>query len=142
MDIFDRPLASEHSYRTIDDAHGRDPDDQVSLREVLAKFWARKRLIFSSIIICAGLSYVIAKMITPTYVGEALVMIRPQQEPATNASIEAAIHGGPEAVPSEALVLQSRALASKTIERLHLDRDPEFDRSLIKPTPLHPVSGA
>ena len=64
----------------------------------------------------------------PIYTGEALVVIKPLHagSPATNASVQGAIQGGPEAVPTEALVLQSRALARQTIERLHLDRDPEF----------------
>jgi succinoglycan biosynthesis transport protein ExoP len=134
MEIFDRPLPNDSGYRV-------SSDDSIDLRKIFAKFWARKRLIFASIFICAGLAYVNAKLITPTYTGEALVMIKPQQarEPATNASVQAAIQGGPEAVPSEAIVLQSRALASKTIERLHLDRDPEFDPSLTKPnrSPLY-----
>jgi uncharacterized protein involved in exopolysaccharide biosynthesis/Mrp family chromosome partitioning ATPase len=138
MEIFDRALASEVAFGSGDYPRGRDPDDNpINLREILTKFWARRRLIFSAIIVCAGISYVMAKMITPTYVGSALVMIKPQQaaEPATNASIQAAIHGGPEAVPSEALVLQSRALANETIKRLNLDQDPEFDPSLRAPTP-------
>ena len=37
---------------------------------------------------------------------------------------------------TEAFVLQSRPLAGETIERLHLDRDPEFDPSLRKPNPI------
>jgi succinoglycan biosynthesis transport protein ExoP len=131
MEIFDRPLPSDNAYPL-------SLDDSADLRQVLAKFWARRRLIFTSILLCIGLAYVTAKVIAPTYTGEALVIIRPQQagEPASNASILAAIQGGPEAVPSEAIVLQSRALASKTIETLHLDWDPELDLSLRKPKPL------
>jgi Mrp family chromosome partitioning ATPase/uncharacterized protein YqiB (DUF1249 family) len=54
------------------------------------------------------------------------VMIKPQQgsEPAA-ARLLAAIQSGPEAVPSEALVLQSRSLAMRAIEQLGLDQDPE-----------------
>src|SRR4051812_40304221 len=122
MEIFDRLVPSDNAYRP-------SRDDTVDLRQVLTKFWARRRLIFLATLICAGLAYVTAKLITPTYTVDALVMIKPQQagERATNASVQAAIHGGPEAVPSEAIVLESRALAAKTIERLHLDRDPEFN---------------
>jgi succinoglycan biosynthesis transport protein ExoP len=131
MEIFDRPMPS-------DNAHRRSLGDTVDLREVLAKFWIRKWFIVAATLICAGLAFSIAKLITPAYTGEAFVMIKPLQpgEPATDASVRAAIQGGPEAVPTEVFVLRSRALASETIERLHLDRDPEFDPSLRRPGPL------
>jgi len=133
MEIFDRPLPSENAYRFTGHARRWDPEfDSASMREVLAKFWSRRWFIFGWIIVSAGLSYAIAKMTTPIYMGEAEIMIRPQQaaEPATTGSILAAVQGGPEAVPSEAIVLQSRDFAGKTIEQLHLDRDPEFNPSL------------
>jgi uncharacterized protein involved in exopolysaccharide biosynthesis/Mrp family chromosome partitioning ATPase len=129
----DRPPFRAIESRAADGGRWRDPDyAPLNLREVLAKFWSRRRLIVSLAIIGGGLSYGAAKLITPTYSADALVMIRPQlaSEAATNASVRAAIQGGPEAVPSEAIVLQSRDLVSKTIERLHLDQDPEFDPRL------------
>jgi uncharacterized protein involved in exopolysaccharide biosynthesis len=139
MEIFDRPLRGEGVFRS-DDSRNRELNDDAAtrLRDVLAKFWTRKWLIFTFVFICACLSYAAAKIITPLYIGEALVMITPQQaaEPATNASLQAAIHGGPEAVPSEAIVLQSRDLASQTIDNLHLDQDPLFNPSLSKPKHL------
>jgi polysaccharide biosynthesis transport protein len=138
MEIFDKPLPGETAHRISDDGHWRGASDTVDLREVLAKFWARKRFILAPTLICAGLAFAIAKLITPTYTSAAFVMIKPQQPgaPATDASVRAAIQGGPEAVPTEVFVLQSRALASETVERLHLDRDPEFDPSLRRPNPL------
>ena len=91
-----------------------------------AGFRARKLFIFCTALVGAGLAFAAAKAITPTYTGEALVMIKPQQEakPAA-ARLLAAIQSGPEAVPSEALVLQSRSLAMRAIEQLGLDQDPE-----------------
>ena len=61
-------------------------------------------------------------------------MIKPQQgsEPAA-ARLLAAIQSGPEAVPSEALVLQSRDLAMRAIEQLGLDQDPEFRATSAAP---------
>src|SRR5438128_9484021 len=113
MEHFDRP-------RPSDDAQWRSPSDTVDLREVLAKFWARKRLIFTSIIICAGLAFAIAKLITPIYSSAAYVMIKaqPPSGPAGDPRVQAGIQGGPEAVQTQPFVLQSRALASETIELL------------------------
>jgi uncharacterized protein involved in exopolysaccharide biosynthesis/Mrp family chromosome partitioning ATPase len=87
-------------------------------------------------------------MTTPIYTATVLVLIKPQQagQPATDASVREAIQGGPEAVPSEVIVLQSRDLARKTIEHLRLEQDAEFNESLNRPKPLarlfHPISVA
>ncbi len=138
MESFDNPLPRETSYRISDDGHWRGASETGSVHDVLMKFWARKRLILTSTLICALLAFAIAKVMTPTYKSSAFVMITPQEPsaPATDASVRAVIQGGPEAVQSEAFVLKSRALAGATIERLHLDRDPEFNPSLRKPNPL------
>jgi hypothetical protein len=45
-------------------------------------------------------------------------------------------------VAPEALVLQSRALASETVVRMKLDREPKFDPSLRRPTRLPAVRPA
>jgi succinoglycan biosynthesis transport protein ExoP len=128
MEIFDRPLLA-------DKTHATSSNDTADLRETFVKLWARKKLILASTLICAVLAFVIAKLITPTYTGEALVMVTPQQ-PAGDSTVLAGILGNAETMQSEAFVLQSRFLASETIERLRLDRDPEFDPSLRKPNPL------
>jgi polysaccharide biosynthesis transport protein len=138
MEILERPLSSEIVHRTGDDGQWSGAGDTVNLRDVLLKFWARKRLILATTLICAVLAFAIGKLMTPTYKSAAFLMVTPQQlgAPATEASVRSAVQGGPEAVQSEAFVLRSRALASETIERLHLDRDPEFNPALRKPSPL------
>jgi polysaccharide biosynthesis transport protein len=140
MEIFDRPMPSDDAYRTSDIQYRRSLDDTVDLREVLTKLWTRKRLILASVLICAGLAFIAAKLTTPTYTAGAFVVIKPEPAPATVDSLRAALQGGilasPEAVQTEAFVLQSRPLAGETIARLHLDQDPEFDPSLRKPNPI------
>lgn len=128
MDSFDQPPPSENMHSGNDVAARRTAEDALNIREIVGKFWSRRWLIAASIITCAALSFITAKLTTPIYTGEALVEIKPVHvgEPATNASVQAVIQGGPEAVPTEAIVLQSRTLAKLTIERLHLDLDPEF----------------
>jgi succinoglycan biosynthesis transport protein ExoP len=131
MEPFDRP-------RPSGGVDWNNAGDTVDLREILIKFWARKRIIFAATIISAGLAFLLARLITPIYNSTAYVMIdvQPPDSPLTDRGLQAGVQGGPEAVPTEAFVLQSRALASETIERLHLDRDPEFNPLLRKPNPL------
>jgi succinoglycan biosynthesis transport protein ExoP len=138
MEIFDK-LPSNNAYSIGDLSYRRSEDDSpANLREILTKFWVRKRLIFASILVGAGLAFGTAKLITPTFTGEALLMVKPQQSSGllSDANPAVPVQTSPEAVQNETFVLQSRALASDTIERLHLDRDSEFDPSLRKPNPL------
>jgi polysaccharide biosynthesis transport protein len=72
------------------------------------------------------LSFVVAKLSTPSYVGTALVMIQPQQAIGTTDAITRAQTTN-EIINTETFVLRSRALARDAIERLHLDTDPEFN---------------
>ena len=162
MEPFDRPLPDRNSYGpSLDESMrqvlrieasraGRsryepglsryEPglDDSIDPREVLAKFWARKRLVFASIFICAGVAYLGAKLVTPIYNGSAYVMVVAQQPEgaADGPNPAVAIAAGPDAVQTQAFILQSRALAAEAVARLHLDRDPEFNRLLRKPNPL------
>jgi hypothetical protein len=66
MEIFDQLPPSKDASRTSDIAYQRRPGETVDLREVLAKFWARKRFILASTVIGAALAFAIAKLITPT----------------------------------------------------------------------------
>lgn len=131
MEIFDRPLPNDYTARTT-------LNDTVDLREVLAKFWSRKWFIFACTLLCAGLAFAIAKLITPTYTSAAQIAIEQQQSSVLvgDRSMPVMTQMAPEVVQTEAFTLQSRALATATIERLRLDRDPEFDPSLGKPNPL------
>jgi succinoglycan biosynthesis transport protein ExoP len=137
MEIFDRPHPSDRSHPS-DNSYRSWDAEQVSLREVLAKFWRRKSLIFLCIIVCAGLAFLLTKVMTPAYTGEAQIAIKPPQSGVLvgDRSIPIVAQVAPEMVQTEAFALQSRALASATIIRLHLDRDPEFNLSLRKPTLL------
>ena len=131
MELFDRP-------RSSGDLSWNRASDTVDLREMLLKLWARKRIIFTSAVVGAGLAFAIARLITPLYSAAAYVMIKgqPPSGPVADQGPQAGIQDTPEMVQNEAFVLQSRVLAGATIERLHLDRDPEFNPLLLRPNPL------
>ena len=139
MEIFDRQLPNADVYRSGDDTYRRGPEfESINLREVLEKFWVRKRLIFLCIVVCACSAFLLTRAITPAYTGEAQMAIKPQESSVLvgERTLPVMTPVAPEMVQTEAFALQSRALASATIIRLHLDRDPEFDPSLRKPTLL------
>jgi succinoglycan biosynthesis transport protein ExoP len=135
MEIFDRPLSSDYEYRSnltlLGTSHSPRGEkvDTVDLLSILEKLWSRKWRIFALIIVCGGLAYVMAKVITPSYIGTALIIMKSQETIAglSDAIVPAGVQASAEVMTTESFVLQSRALAIDTIERLHLDRDPEFD---------------
>jgi uncharacterized protein involved in exopolysaccharide biosynthesis/Mrp family chromosome partitioning ATPase len=135
MEIFDRtpPIANTAWANNI--IVPKAPNETVNLRRIATKLWARKWLILAPMIIGGALAFLAAKAMTPVYTAVAQVLIKPQQtgEPAAIASLMSAIRGGPEAVPTETMVLQSRVLAKRTIERLHLDEDPDFVPPMRQP---------
>jgi succinoglycan biosynthesis transport protein ExoP len=141
MEIFDRPLSSANEYwrgpppRQVDQNRKAGAFDTIDLLAVLGRLWVRRRLIITSGVVCGALSFGVAKLSTPSYVGTALVMIQPQQAIIGTSDAIARAQSTSEIINTETFVLRSRALARETIERLHLDRDPEFNPP-PKPTRL------
>jgi uncharacterized protein involved in exopolysaccharide biosynthesis/Mrp family chromosome partitioning ATPase len=138
MEIFDRPQLSHDTYfdrpQLGHDTY-RSWESDIALREMLTKLWARKRFILLSILICAMLSFLLTRVMTRTYTGEAQLAIKPQQAGLLvgDQNVPVATQVDPDRVMTETYALRSGALANVAITRLHLDRDPEFDPSLRKP---------
>jgi capsular exopolysaccharide synthesis family protein len=77
---------------------------------------------------------------TPQYVATAKVMLDPRKETVTN--IQDVLSGLPpesDIVDTEVEVMKSSRLASRVVETLHLDQDPEFNGALRKPTGLRAI---
>jgi len=98
------------------------------LGEIITAIGRRKRILIATVLtglVLAGFFLVIA---TPRFSAEALILIEPQKNTfASLESVVAGLGGDAETVQSEALVLSSRALAGRVIERLSLFGDTEFN---------------
>ena len=129
MDHFRRQYSVLSDAR--DGTQGAAGDYSVDLREVLRKLWRRKLVIVATVVSAVVVAGVILTQIVPRYTARALLMIESRD---TNVvDIQAVMVGLPidaEAVRSEIEVIRSRGLAEKVIDRLDLDRDPEFNEAL------------
>jgi capsular exopolysaccharide synthesis family protein len=108
-----------------------EPDDRVDLRELGRKLWRRKGVILGTAASAMVLAVLIIFQLTPTYRATAFVMIDPRQSKVVN--LQEVLSGLPsdtETIRSEMLVIRSRELARRTIDKLHLDRDPSFAKEL------------
>ncbi len=104
---------------------------EVELRELLHTLWRRRSVVFGMVFFLTALATVIVFQLTPRYTGEAYVMIDPRKTQVVD--VEAVISGlsaDIETIQSEVLVMRSRGLAEKVIERRNLRNDPEFNDSL------------
>ena len=107
------------------------PSDAIDLRELGRKLWRRKGLILTATAAVATLALLVVFQLAPVYRATAYVMLDPR--PPSIVQLHAVLAGLPsddETVRSEVLVIRSRELARKVVEKRALDKNPEFNRRL------------
>ena len=108
--------------------------DQNELREAFRKLWRRRGLIFATMAVLISLGGVRLSQIAPRYEATAMILIDPR--PSNAISVDAMLGGGArdaEAIYTEASVLSSRELIGKLVDRMDLEKLPEFNGSLRPP---------
>ena len=111
------------------------PSDDFDLRDLGRKLWRRKAIILGTIVLLTTFGLLVIFQLTPRFVADAYVMINPRETQVVD--VEAVLSGlsaDSETIESEIQVIRSRGLAQKTVERLQLDQDPEFNYSLRPPS--------
>lgn len=119
----------------------RDIADEFDLRDLLRMLWRRRKVIAGTMILLTAIAAVVTFQLTPVYRAATQVMVEPRESNVVD--MEAVLSGLPadtETINSEIEVIESRHLADKVIERLDLDRDPEFNPALQDPSPLAQAS--
>jgi capsular exopolysaccharide synthesis family protein len=103
----------------------------IDLQEYLRILWRQKWIISATIVVIMALAFIIVSSLTPRYVANAFVQINPRQTQIVD--FEAILSGLPtdtETIQTQIQIIKSRKLARRTITRLQLQRDPEFNSSL------------
>ena len=103
----------------------------VGLDELVRKLRRRKRLIFAFVAIATLLTAAGSLLLTSRYTATADVLVA--DHPATGLDFAAAMQGIPPDtahMSSQAQVIRSRNLASSVVDKLGLERDPEFNKAL------------
>jgi uncharacterized protein involved in exopolysaccharide biosynthesis/Mrp family chromosome partitioning ATPase len=122
----------------------RPPADEdnakIFLIDVLAAIHRNRKLAMTvaalSALVVLGITY----LVTPLYKSTAQVMLDTRHEQVVD--LQAVLSNLPSdtfVVDSEVQVLQSAALAKQVIDKLHLDRDPEFNSAIRPPSMLGQV---
>jgi succinoglycan biosynthesis transport protein ExoP len=105
------------------------------LQHSLRCLWTRRWTLLLATATGGALAYAAVSSLPPLYTGEARVLVGVQGPRVPNVeAVIADISPDTERVQNESYVLQSRHIAAKVIEELHLDRSPEFNPELALPT--------
>lgn len=108
---------------------------EVDLNEFFRRLWRRKLAIFGTIITVMAIVMVVLTHLTPLYSAVTLVEIGQKE---TNVfDFEAVVSGlsvDASSVETQIRVIRSRKLANKTVEKLQLYQDPEFNPALRAPS--------
>lgn len=113
------------------------PVTEFDLQELLRKLWRRKWLIAGTVTTVVILVAIILTQLTPRYTAASQIEISPPQ--ANIVDFEAVLAGLPadsETIETEIQIVRSRNLIAKLVQRLDLNRNPEFNASLRPPSML------
>ena len=109
----------------------REPE----LREILRRAWAYKWLIASVLVLGVGGTWLVVQQIVPLYTATAALLIEPPQKHVTGfRDVVEGLNADPMTLQSEVMVLQSRELVAKAVERLGLFDSSRFDPRRTSPS--------
>ncbi len=106
--------------------------EEFDLGQLVRKLWRRKGIILGTVTVLTVLTAVTVFQLTPRYTAAALLIIETRgSNVATDVkAVLSGLSADRETIESEIEVLASRGLVGKTVNRLNLDRNPEFNRAL------------
>src|SRR5512134_155342 len=131
MHIKDVPLRSDERFTPSFAATSEDIDLQWLVRTLLRRKWA----IILPALLAALLAALIVTQVAPSYRGYAEVLIDNRQAKVTDfEEVLTDMTGEADVMESQVRVLQSRNLAYKVVDAMHLDQTAEFNRNLKEPT--------
>jgi polysaccharide biosynthesis transport protein len=114
--------------------------ESIDLRNMWRTVWRWRALVLWTTMALTAFSVFIVYRLTPEYTASAQVLIGIQQvkigklEDLLSSLKNGDAGGVDETVATEMGVIQSRNLAEKTVNKLHLDNDPEFNPALRPPS--------
>jgi succinoglycan biosynthesis transport protein ExoP len=111
--------------------------------QLIATFRRRLRVFVAAFVLVLAAVLVFTLQQTPRYTATSYVMIDTRKRDVSK--IDEVLSGLPadsSAVDTEVEILKSRSLATRVVQHLHLDRDPEFNKALQKPSLISAVVSA
>jgi succinoglycan biosynthesis transport protein ExoP len=139
------PLKKDGSVARVKDPDGRPMAESAShflgstlenidLRNMWRAIWRWRMLVLWTTLALTALAIFVIYRLTPQYTASAQVLVGLQQvKLGTIQDILSDLKGDDEMVATEIGIMRSRKLAEKTVTKLNLDNNPEFNPSLRSP---------
>jgi len=108
--------------------------DSIDLRNMWRSVWRWRMLVLWTTLALTALAIFVIYRLTPQYTGSAQVLVGLQQvKLGTIQDVLSDLKGDNEMIATEIGIIRSRKLAEKTVIKLNLDNDPEFNPALRSP---------
>jgi succinoglycan biosynthesis transport protein ExoP len=121
-------------------------DPQLDLSSLGATLWRKKWKVLRPVILVGLITLIVVEVVTPKYLSESRVIVEGRDNvylrPDADKDVIDRGAVDAETVTSQAQLILSRDLASAVIEKLKLNKLPEFDPALNGVSPLRAVLGA
>lgn len=108
----------------------------IDPREILAKIWRRKWLLFSTMALSMLLAIIFINSVTPSYTSRALVMIGNRDANLAVNGLVPSLQVDVGTMQNELEILRSYNIAERVINKLNLDQLPEFNPALKEKSKL------
>ena len=102
----------------------------IEIRAVVHVLWVRKWALILSFALCMGVAHLILQSIEKRYTASAEVMLNNRETNVVDIERVVSDLGGHDVSANEQRVLTSQRLLQQVVDRLRLDRDPEFNAAL------------
>src|SRR4051794_27756546 len=120
-----------------------DAEQLITFRDLLRVLKVNWRPLLVLAVVTAISATLVTFLISPVYVGNALLIVDPQHSRVfneqNNPQVLSNLPSDPASIESQVQMLQSHALASQVVDKLHLTQDPEFGG--VKPQPAASTAG-
>lgn len=118
------PRLAESALYPAADQFEREPE----LREILRRIWAYKWLVVCVLALGVGATWLVVQQIVPRYTATASLLIEPPEKNVIEfRDVVEGLKADPMTLQSEVMVLQSRELVAKAVDRLGLDESNRFN---------------
>ncbi len=107
---------------------------EIDFHEILQVLRRRYKVILGSVLLITSMVILVAFQLTPLYTATAQVLIDLRERNVADLdSVLSGLSGDNSTVESQIAVIRSRSLATRVVEQMRLDRDPEFNGALREP---------
>jgi capsular exopolysaccharide synthesis family protein len=143
--FLDRHPVTQREQRRVNDMRevtagavvsGPDSDDEIDLLALARVLWRGKAIIlFSALVVTALAGLYAYRLAVPMYTSTAVVAMNAQQTQLVSSisSVLSALGTDSSTINTETVIIQSRNLTEKVVQKLDLENDPEFN-STLEPT--------